>query len=58
MKIAPKVVTVVIFICLSVGAVLTVFASNNDHWPALKGKIVLLMPNVLLLLLKMFRDSR
>ena len=40
MKIASKFVTVVIFICLSVGAVLTVFASGNDHWPELKGKIV------------------
>ena len=40
MKITPKFVTVIIFICLSVSAVLTVFASSNDHWPALKGKIV------------------
>jgi len=40
MKIAPKFITVVIFICFSAGAVLTVLASDNDHWPALKGKIV------------------
>lgn len=40
MKIAPKFVTVAIFICLSVGAVLSVFASDSDHWPELKGKIV------------------